>query len=42
LRRQAGGAKVTVYENVYAAHPLPFRQLPPCIEVVRVEVEDAA
>ena len=40
--RQATGINVTVYENVYAAHPLPFTDLPSCIQVVRVEVQDAA
>jgi hypothetical protein len=42
LMRHGGGAKITVYENVYAANPLPFGHLPPCIDVVRVAVEDAA
>ena len=42
LMRHGTSAKVTVYENVYAAHPLPFGHLPPCIDVVRVAVEDAA
>jgi hypothetical protein len=42
LKRVADGAVVKVFENVYAAHSLPFDVLPPCIEVVRVEVEHAA
>lgn len=42
LKRTTAGAEVTVFENVYARHPLPFAALPPCIEVVRVEIEHAA
>jgi len=42
LRRCSDGSKVRVFENIYARHPLPFAKLPPCIEVVRVEVENAA
>lgn len=42
LRRSAAGAKVKIYENVYARNPLPFDMLPTCIEVVRVEVSDGA
>lgn len=41
LERRGEGHKVTVYENVFAAHPLPFEHLPPSIDVVRVVVEDA-
>ena len=41
LRQLRNGAAITVYENVYAAHPLPFQEIPPCIEVVRVKVEHA-
>lgn len=37
-----GAASVTIYENVYAAHPLPFEHLPSTLEVVRVSVQDAA
>lgn len=40
--RHGTGAKITVYENIYAAYPLPFGQIPSCINVVRVAVEDAA
>lgn len=37
LRQQSAGvASVTVYENIYAAHPLPFGHFPSCIEVLRV------
>ena len=42
LKRVADGAEVTVFENVYAKCPLPFDVLPPCIELVRIEVEHAA
>lgn len=42
LRRSPSGAEVRVFENIYARHPLPFEELPHCIEVVRVEVENAA
>ena len=42
LMRHGAGAKITVYENVYAAYPLPFGQIPNCIDVVRVAVEDEA
>ncbi|MDP3650679.1 MAG: hypothetical protein Q8R67_03250 [Rhodoferax sp.] len=41
LRRTEVGADVTIYENVYAKWPLPYASLPNCIEVVRVEVENA-
>ena len=37
-----GAASVTLYENVYAAHPLPFERLPTSLEVIRVSVQDAA
>ena len=42
LKRVANGIEVKVYENVYAAHPLPFENMPSCIQVVHVEVEHAA
>jgi hypothetical protein len=42
LRRTAHGAAVTIFENIYAANPLPFDAIPPCLGVVRVEVEHAA
>jgi hypothetical protein len=42
LKRTSAGAEVTVFENAYAGQPLPFDALPPCIEVVRIEVEHAA
>jgi hypothetical protein len=42
LRRTIDGAHITVYENVYASQPLPFNALPPSIEVMRVEIENAA
>ena len=42
LKRTADGAEVTLFENAYAQIPLPFDALPECIEVVRVEVENAA
>lgn len=42
LRRCAGGSDVRIFENIYARHPLPFDKLSPYIEVVRVEVENAA
>jgi hypothetical protein len=42
LKRVADGAEVKIFENVYAQYPLPFKFVPACIEVVRVEVEHAA
>lgn len=42
LRRSSTGAEVRIFENIYARHPLPFREVPPCIEVMRVEIENAA
>lgn len=42
LYRAAGGAKVKLFENVYARHPLPYDQLPDCFEVIRIEIENAA
>ena len=42
LKRVSAGAEVRVFENVYAAHSLPFASIPACIEVVRIEVEHAA
>ncbi len=42
LKKDRAGVKITVYENVYAAHPLPFDSLPSCIEVVRITIEAAA
>ncbi|WP_290886398.1 hypothetical protein [Arenimonas sp.] len=42
LTRGADGPRVTIYENVYAANPLPFSVIPSCIDAVRVVVEDAA
>ncbi len=42
LKRTQSGAEVTIYENVYAARPLPFEALPQCLGVVRVQVEHAA
>lgn len=41
LRQLHHGATMTLYENVYAAHPLPFEEVPSCIEVIRIEVEHA-
>ncbi|MFA0924081.1 hypothetical protein [Xanthomonas fragariae] len=41
LRRTLGGAAVTLYENAFAAYPLPFHAIPSCIEVVRVEMAQA-
>ena len=42
LQKSINGASITVYENVYASQPLPFHALPPSIDVVRVEIENAA
>jgi len=42
LQRTSTGASVTVYKNVFAAHPLPCESVPSCIQVVNVEVEHAA
>lgn len=42
LRRTNGAAEVTLYENAYARHAVPFDVLPKCFEVLRVEVESAA
>lgn len=39
LRKTQTGAKVTVYENAYAANALPFDSLPSCIEFVRITIE---
>lgn len=42
LRRTASGAEVKIFENAYARHPLPYEALPECIDVVRIEIENAA
>ena len=42
LMRLANSVEVKVFENIYAEYPLPFEEIPPCIEVVRIEVEHAA
>lgn len=42
LRRTESGAEVKIFENAYARHPLPYEALPECIEVVRIEIENAA
>ncbi|WP_311295065.1 hypothetical protein [Xanthomonas sp. WCS2018Cala2-20] len=39
LRATRSGAEVTVYENVFAAHALPFGEIPDCIAIVRVELD---
>jgi len=33
------GIRVVLYENVHAAKPLPFEDVPACIEVVRTELQ---
>ena len=38
LRRASTGPTVCIYENVYARCRLNYASLPPCIEVVRIEV----
>ncbi|MEQ8036778.1 hypothetical protein [Xanthomonas sp. WHRI 6106] len=38
LRETRSGAEVIIYENVFAAHPLPFGDIPDCITAVRVEL----
>jgi hypothetical protein len=42
LQRTKGGAAVTVYKNAFASHPLPNATVPPCIQVVNVQIEHAA
>ena len=42
LARTANGPSVQLFENVYARHPLDYESLPGCLEVVRVEIVDAA
>jgi hypothetical protein len=41
LMTSGDGPRITIYENAYAANPLPFASLPPCIDMVRVTVESA-
>ena len=31
---------VTIFENVHAKVPLPYERLPPCFEVIRVELTE--
>ena len=38
LAEKSGKVTVTLFENVFAEPKLPYDQLPPCIEVRRVEV----
>ena len=38
LRRSSAGSTVRLYENVFASCGLNYSSLPPCIEVVRIEV----
>jgi hypothetical protein len=40
VRSVNGPPTLTVYENVHAAHPLPFEQLAPYATVKRVEIEE--
>ncbi len=40
LRCLANRVEVKIYENVYAQYPLPFQDIPSCIELVRVYVDD--
>lgn len=42
LKRAGDSAEITIFENVFAEHKLPFNAVPSCINVVRVEVEHAA
>ena len=42
LRQGQSGPEVRIFENIYSRYPLPFEQLPPCFDVVRIEVENAA
>jgi hypothetical protein len=42
LRRTADCAEVTIFENIYAKHLLPFDSMPPCFEFVRVEIDHVA
>ena len=41
LARTRNGPAVVVYENVYAANPLPFSAIPECIRVMRVSINAA-
>ncbi|PPU71225.1 hypothetical protein XmelCFBP4644_17015 [Xanthomonas melonis] len=38
LRETSSGAEVIIYENLFAAHPLPFGDIPDCITAVRMEL----
>ena len=42
LSQVGDSAALAIFENVYAQNPLPFDAMPPCLEVVRVEVENAS
>ncbi|MEC3887721.1 hypothetical protein [Xanthomonas campestris] len=39
LHATRSGAEVIIYENVFAAHPLPFGAIPDCIRTIRVELD---
>lgn len=38
LRHSASGTTIRLYENAFASNPLPVSLLPPCFEVINVEV----
>ncbi len=39
LLHYCSGIRVVLYENVHAAKPLPFEDVPACIEVVRMQLQ---
>lgn len=38
---RGGKTTVDLFENVFAAYKLPFAEMPPCLHVVRVEIDDS-
>lgn len=42
LKLLDAGIEVRIFENIYAAHPLPFADISACIQVTRIEVEHVA
>lgn len=41
LSPQRGDMKVALFENVFAKLPIPYAVLPPCFEILRVNIEAA-
>lgn len=41
LSPQCGVMKVTLFENAFAKLPMPYSQLPPCFDVLRVDIVTA-